>query len=258
MRALKAGNIWALMSKELLSQLVTPLLYVVLAAFTVLVGFFFFINLQHFNAQQQQLALLPNMASNLNESVVQPYWQTIEILLLFVIPVLAARSFPEEKQRGTFELLMTSPLSLGEIVLGKFFGFSLLLLLILGVALLFPVVLLLLADPEAAPIFVGFFGLSLFALGLLAINISLATLLRNQTLASFIGMVISLFLFFIEVLAGRWKGILGEFFKHLSPAYNSEWFLKGVISVPGIIYFLSLMVFGVFLSIRMLEAERWR
>ncbi|HQH27976.1 MAG TPA: ABC transporter permease, partial [Oligoflexia bacterium] len=158
--------------REIRSAFATPLAYVVIAGFSLLAAFFFFSFLSNFNNQLRQTMLFASVKPSLNELVVMPYFQTLEIILIFLVPLLTMRSIAEEKRSGTFEVLITSPISGAGIVMGKFIGAAVIALVMLGISLLYPAVLIVLADPEPGPILAGFFGLVLFALSFIAVGIA--------------------------------------------------------------------------------------
>src|SRR5438128_10122583 len=107
----------------------------------------------------------PEMLSrfNLNQMVVIPLLHNMSVLLIFIVPAITMRMFPEEKRSGTYELLLTSPIRVGEIVLGKFLGGLALVLLMVALSGLVGVLLLLYGNPEVALMFCGYLGLALMA-----------------------------------------------------------------------------------------------
>ena len=244
--------------KELRSSFVTPTAYVVIAGFLLVSGFFFFTLLNQYNTFLHQAALLPNIEPNLNEWVIHPYYQTIQIVLLFLIPILTMRSLAEEKQRGTFELLATSPLSVGDIVFGKFLGVAGVTVLMLGISFIFPGMLIVVADPEVAPIWVGFLGMVLFALSYVSLGIAVSAFTRSQTIAGVVSLVVMLLFFVIDAPASRIEGPVADVLSYLAPAKQADLFLKGVVEGANIVYFASVIVLGLFITARALEAQRWR
>src|SRR5262249_5030415 len=119
-------NTLTIAGRELRSYFSSPVAYVLIAAFLALAGYFFFAILSAFN---QMLAIYSMMRNpemlqryNLNEMVIRPLLGNMAVLLIFIVPALTMRMFPEEKRAGTYELLLTSPVRIGEIVAGKFLG----------------------------------------------------------------------------------------------------------------------------------------
>lgn len=244
--------------REIKSNFVTPLAYVVLSGFMLLSGFFFFGLVQRYNSLLEQSALLPNIQPSINLWIIVPYFRTIQVVILFVVPLLTMRLLSEDRRQGTYELLATSPISPAEIVWGKYLGLVFMLTLQVLLSAVFPLALALQSDPEIPPILIGVFGLWLFAISCGAIGLAVSSFSKSQTLSGFLSLVVLLVLYVIDVQSGYFGGFGMEILHYLSPAEHMEMLLKGVITPRDLTYFLSLMSVGLFVSIRILEAERWR
>jgi ABC-2 type transport system permease protein len=254
-------NIVAICKRELLSFFVSPIAYFVITGFTLLVGFFFFQGLAFFARIFEMAPMMnfrPGQMPNLNEYVVQGLYQTMIVILVFMVPLLTMRTVAEEKRRGTFELLITSPLSISEIVLGKFMGLSVVILIMLGITFIFPGLLIVYGNPEVAPILSGFLGVVLCTLAFASIGMAASSFTENQIVAGISSMVALLLLYVIQSPSETTGGTVAEVLRYLSPVAQVTDLVKGVITLKSIIYFISLTVFGLFLSQRALEAHRWR
>ena len=115
-------NVWIITRRDLGSFFNSPVFYVITTVFLIIYSFIFFNILNFFSFQSLQAGQLQamGMSLNLNEMVVEPSLQNMSVILLMIIPVITMRSFAEEKKTKTFRLLLSSPLPLREIVLGKF------------------------------------------------------------------------------------------------------------------------------------------
>lgn len=254
-------NIVAICKRELLSFFVSPVAYFVITGFALLVGFFFFQGLALFNRLLSMAPMMnfrPGQMPNLNEYVIQGLYQTMIVILVFMVPLLTMRTIAEEKRRGTFELLITSPLSVSEIVLGKFLGLSLVILIMLGITFIFPGLLMVYGNPEVAPIFSGFLGVVLCTLAFASIGMAASSFTENQIVAGISSMVALLLLYVIQAPSETSGGAVAEVLRYLSPVAQVTDLVKGVVTVKSIVYFVSLTIFGLFLSQRALEAHRWR
>ena len=111
-------NIWSLVKKEVRAYFGSPIAYVVIAGFLLLVGYFYYSLMSWFNATAMQMAQNPYYAQqvNINDMVFSPLFHNMTIILILVAPLLTMRLLAEEKKTGTDELLFTSPLSVGEII----------------------------------------------------------------------------------------------------------------------------------------------
>jgi ABC-2 type transport system permease protein len=254
-------NVFAICKRELLSFFVSPIAYFVITGFTLLVGFFFFQGLAFFARIFEMAPMMnfrPGQMPNLNEYVVQGLYQTMIVILVFMVPLLTMRTIAEEKRRGTFELLITSPLSIFEIVLGKFMGLSVVILIMLGITFIFPGLLIVYGNPEVAPILSGFLGVVLCTLAFASIGMAASSFTENQIVAGISSMVALLLLYVIQSPSETTGGTVAEVLRYLSPVSQVTDLIKGVISLKSIVYFTSLTIFGLFLSQRALEAHRWR
>lgn len=251
-------NMLTIAGKEVQMSFVTPIAYVIIAGFMFLSGFFFFICLEQYNGYVQQAALTSETPANLNEWVVLPFYQTLEVILVFLVPIMTMRAIAEEKRNGTFELLITSPVSVNDLILGKFFGFAVVMSVMLLCSFAFPLGLMVFADPENLPIIIGFLGILLFTLSLVPLGIAVSAFTKNQTVAGVVGVVLSLLLFIVNAPAQKMTDAWAKILDYLAPLTHIEPMLRGVIEGGDLVYFISLILIGLFVANRALEVERWR
>jgi ABC-2 type transport system permease protein len=255
-------NILAIAAKDIRSQFVSPIAYVVLTGYLLLAGWFFFNLLFRFNFLLQLYLSFRNPEAmqrlNLNEFVIAPLLHNLSVILVILIPVITMRSFAEEKKSGTYELLMTSPLSVTEIVLGKFFGafaFVLIMVLLTGV---FPLILVLYGNPEPGIILSGYLGLLLLATAFVSVGLLTSSLTDNQIIAAVSCLVALLLLYVIAWPADNAGSGMGALLKYASLTEHFGEMVKGVIDTRDLTYFLSVIVFALFLTQRSVESLRWR
>lgn len=260
-------SIFAIAKREVLSFFVSPIAYFVIAGFFLIGGFFFFQLLGLFNLYVEQFDAMPfgagsqYEAPNLNQWVIEGFFHTLLVILVFLIPMLTMRLLADERRNGTFELLITSPVSVAEVVLGKMFGIAFVLLVMIGMAGLLPLFLVLIGAPDVPPILSGLLGVYLCALGFASIGMALSSFAENQVVAAVSAMVVLLLLYVIHTPAeglSQSSPMLGEILMSLSPVMQVRDMLRGVISLKAAVYFISLIGLGVYLSQRALEAYRWR
>jgi ABC-2 type transport system permease protein len=255
-------NILAICKRELLSFFVSPIAYFVITGFALLVGFFFFNYLAFFARMFEMSQMMAfrgrGELPNLNQMVVEGLFQTMVVILVFLVPLLTMRIVAEEKRRGTFELLITSPVSVLELVLGKFLSLAVVIVVMLAISFVFPLLLMVYGNPEIPPIISGFFGVVLCALGFASIGMAVSSFTENQIVAGVSSMVVLLLLYVIQAPAESLGGTSAEVLRYLSPIDQVQQFLRGVISLKSLAYFFSLILSGIFLSQRALEAHRWR
>ena len=255
-------NILTIARREIHSFFISPVAYFVITGFLLLAGYFFFNFLAIYNEVLRRYAMMPYRDTmnvpNLNQWVVEGFFQTLLIILVFFIPLLTMRTIAEEKKRGTFELLITSPLSVKEIVLGKFVGVALVIVIMMGCTFGFPLLLYVFGNPEFWPIVSGLCAVVLCSLAFASIGMAVSSFTENQIVAGVSSMVVLLLLYVIHAPAESLGGTAGDVLNYLSPTMQVRDLVRGVVSVKSLTYFFSLIIFGLFLSERALEAYRWR
>jgi ABC-2 type transport system permease protein len=255
-------NALTIAGKELRSAFVSPIAYVVLTGFMLLGGWFFFNLLSRFNFLIQIYASMRNpeaqMRLNLNEFVVAPLLHNLSVVLVILVPVITMRSFAEEKRAGTYELLMTSPLSITEIVAGKFLGTVAFLFVMLGLTAVYPAILLAYGDPELGIIASGYLGLFLLAIGFATVGLLTSSFTDNQIIAAVTCLVILLLLYVIAWPAETAPPTIGAVLKYLSLTEHFSEMVKGIIETQHLVYFGSVIVLALFLTHRSVESVRWR
>lgn len=256
------SKIWSICKRELLSYFVSPIAYILLTGFLLIGGYFFLNLLSYFNIIIERYAQMPfyqgAAAPSINQMVVEQLYQLLIFLLVFIVPFLSMRLIAEDRRRGTFELLITSPLSVSDIVLGKFLGVAIIVVLMVLVNWAFPALLILYSDPEIPPIFSGLLGVILCALAFASITMAISSFTENQIIGGILGAVALVSLYFAYIPAETIGGGIGNFLRDLSPAIQAQDMIRGVISFKSVSYFVSAIIFGLFLTQRVVEAQRWR
>src|SRR5439155_9466492 len=153
-------NIIAIARKELRSYFASPIAYIVIGFWALLYGYFFVFILNIFvrNSMQMGQFGMGQQSMNVNQQMIRPLLQNVTILVLFLMPMVTMRTYAEEKRSGTIELLLTSPLTDFQIILGKFLGALALWAVMLVVSLIHIGVLFVYGKPEWKPIVVGYLG----------------------------------------------------------------------------------------------------
>jgi ABC-2 type transport system permease protein len=253
-------NIWSLMKKEVRAYFASPIAYVVISGFLLLVGYFFYSLVWWFNAQAMQMAQNPYYAQqvNINQMVFSPLFHNISIILILVAPLLTMRLLAEEKKSGTDELLYTSPLSIFQIVLGKYLAALVMLAAMLGLTAVLSIFAFVHGNPELAPWLTGYLGLFLMGATFIAIGLFYSSLTENQIVAAFLTFV-TLLLFLVlswvtSTGSGGWREVVG----YLSFSQHFEDMTRGILDTKDIVYYVSLSFFGLFLAHSVIQSRRWR
>ncbi len=179
-------NIWAICNKEIKTYFTSPIAYVITFVFLFVTGFFFYSLILWFDSYSMQASRYPEAIQqlNINQMVYSPLFHNISIILLFTIPLLTMRLFAEEKKRQTDELLFTSPLSVGQIILGKYFASLFVLVVMLLLTGILSIFTFAYGNPEFAPILNGYLGLFLMGAAFLAIGIFFSSVTESQVVAA--------------------------------------------------------------------------
>jgi ABC-2 type transport system permease protein len=252
-------NIWTICRRELYSYFVSPIAWVLLTIFACLSGVFTYI----ISASFVRISLESQMGGqtqpmNLNEQVIAPLLSNIAVVGLFLIPLISMRLFAEEKRQGTIELLITSPVHDIEVVIGKWLSAVLMYSALLGVLLLDFSFLFIYGHPDWRPVVTGFLGILLQGATLLAFGTFVSTLTKNQIVAGAIGFSLSLLLWIINWTTSFGNSVTIQVLNYLSIVSHMDSFSRGVIDTKDLIYYLSMIFFGLFLTSRSLESLRWR
>jgi ABC-2 type transport system permease protein len=256
-------NILAIVERELRAYFSSPIAYVVLTIFVFLSGIFF----RSILSQVMQMGLMSQMQAqqlgprpmDMPSMISRGFLSTMSVILLFIMPMLTMGLFSEEKKRGTIELLLTAPLTDLQVVLGKFFAavaFYVILLLSTWVPM---AALYLYSTPASGPILTAYLGLLLYGLSIVAIGLFISTLTENQIIAAVISFGTVMVLWLVDVVANNMDSPAGKgLLSYLSILGHLEDFMKGVLSTSHIIFYLSLMLVGLFLTYRSIDSLRWR
>ena len=253
-------NVWVIAKKELRAYFTSPIAYVIITVFLVLVGFFFYNIMLWFNAQAMQMAQNQYYYQqiNINQMVYQPLFNNMSIILLLMLPLLTMRLFSEEKKIGTEELLYTSPISVNQIILGKFLASLAVLLAMLGLTACLSIFTFIYGNPEVASILIGYLGLFLLGAAFIAIGIFFSSLTENQIVSAILTFG-ALLLFWVlnwasSSAAGLWKGVLN----YVSFLQHFDNMTQGILDTTDVVYYLSFAFFGLFLTHSVIQSRRWR
>jgi len=250
-------NILAIANKELRSYFSSPIAYIIIGFFLLPFGVFFFLYLRAFVQQSMQQAQFGG-AMNINQNVIRYVLQNASVIILFVMPMITMRTYSEEKRSGTIELLLTSPLTDVQIIVGKFLGALGLYVAMLLVTVVYIAILFVYGNPEWRPLVASYLGLLLMGGAFLSIGLLISSTTNNQIVAGIISFVVFLMLWIVGWFAESSGPVIGTITKYLSITEHFDDFSKGIIDTKHVIYYLSLITFGLFLTAKSVDSERWR
>lgn len=256
---MKFSNIWLIAKRDFKSSFTTPVAYVVLAFFLGMMGATFYSSVVGFNAAVMQYQQFnQGHALSLTEGVINPLYGMMTTIFLFLAPALTMRLFAEERKNLTFPLLMTSPVKLWEIVLGKWLSAVLILLVIFSITSVYPIVLFLAGNPDGGALLTTILGTFLIASSFLAFGTLFSAMTENQFIAFICAFFGNLLLWMINWFAGQGTGPVTEFFQSLSIISHYMNFMRGMIHSGDLVYYVSFIFVSLFLTHRVLDSYRWR
>ena len=254
-------NIITLIGKELKLYFISPVAYAVGAVFLIIVGFLFYNIVAIFARQSLQFMRLQGITPQLDihEAVFRPTFLNMGVVLLLVMPILTMRLFAEEKKLKTVELLMTSPLTITEIVLGKYLAALLVYATLLALTFSMPVLIGFYSAIDWSPLGTSYLGLLLLGGAFLAVGLFSSSLTENQIIAAVIslGVLVCLWMLSIAVRTVS-SSTLGGLLTYLSLYEHLNHFIRGLLDTSDFIFYLSFIAFGLFLTHRVVESQRWK
>ena len=236
------NKILILAKKEIDSYFNSPLGYVVASVFLIVSGWLF-----------MQGFFIAGQAS------MRSFFNLLPILFVFILPAITMSLWSEEKRSGTIEVLMSFPIRAIEAVLGKFLSCFAFLFLMLAFTLFIPYMVSSLGDPDKGIIFAGYVGALLLGSSYIAIGLWISSITKNQII-SFIITIVIIFSFYAignSFIIGSFPSEIASVCKFLSFNTHFNSILRGVISLSDVAYYLSVIVFFLFLNIRVILLKKW-
>jgi len=224
--------------KEFRTYFVSPIAYIVISIFLIVIGWFFF-----------SAFFLINQASMRN------FFALLPIIFAFVIPAVTMRLFSEELNVGTYEILLTMPVTFREVVLGKFLAGVAFVAAMLLPTLAYPVTVSFLGDLDWGPVIGGYVGAVLLGAAFSAVGLFASSLTRNQIVAFIIGVAICFALVLIDKILFFLPAPLVGVLEYLGADFHFETISKGILDSRDILYFLSVTFIGLYATHLVMEEK---
>jgi len=259
------NNAIAIAKKELNIYFATPIAYVMFTLFVV-IGSYFFLRLLGAYEQASLMYMRfnqPEVMNRLNfqDAIFRNLFGNLGVILIFIIPFLTMRLIAEEKRTKTIELLYTTPVTPSQIVWGKYLASLGILACALLLTVTYPVLVQLVAKDtngvEWRSVGLGYLGLFLMGAAYMAIGLFISSLTESQVVAALITFVVLLMTWIIGWTASESEGWVREFVTYLASVSHLDSFSKGTLDLKDVVYFLSIIVLGLFATNRAVEAHRW-
>ena len=235
-------TVQAILWKEVQVYFSSPTAYIVALIFLSLTGFLF----------------ARDLSDPFPEASVANFLDGCALILILLAPAMTMRLLAEEQKLGTIELLLTSPVRDWEVVLGKYMASLVFLLAMIALTSYYVILLFVFADPDPGPIYSGYLGLVLYGGAALAIGLLASTFTSNQIVAAVVAMGLLLLLYLLGSVVSAERGLGATLLTAMGLKSNFDDFVLGIIDTKHIAYYVSLIAFFLFLTMRALESRRWR
>lgn len=231
----------AIFNKEFKSYFASPIGYIFAGVFMILAAMFF-LN----GCIAYQTADISAIFSNIN------------VVYLFLVSILTMRSFSEERNKKTDQLLLTAPCSISEIVLGKFLAAMSVLGVTVLVSLVFPIVLMMFGNPPVSEIIGSYLGFILLWGSFIAIGIFISALTESQMIAAVFTFGVLLLVYFLDgIVSGISNKTLASVLSWFSLMKRYNEFQNGILNLVNVVYYLSFIFSFLFLTVQVIEKRRY-
>lgn len=255
-------NIWLICRRELASFFFSPIAYVILAAWTLLLGVFYSGSFLNYAVISLQIMRNPQAAARLNltptSAILGPVFSSTTVVLLFMIPLLTMRLFSEEKKQGTMELMLTYPLRDIEMLLGKYLSAIIMYIIMLALTFVYPAILAAFVAVDWGVVGASYLGMFLMGSAFMAVGVFASSLTSNQIVAAMVAFMVLLASFVLDFLSVSSGPFVSELLRHLSLGLHLRSFIQGVIDTRDVIFLVNVNILCLFLAMRSLEYYKWR
>jgi ABC-2 type transport system permease protein len=249
--------------KEIKSFFLTPSFYFIAGVITLILSLLFPAHFSMFvTASQgpaQQMGGMGQQA-NIHYGLYLRHLSYMNLLLILVVPALTMKLFAEEKKLKTFDLLLTSPVTSWEIVIGKFIAVAVAIAALMVIALLYPLVTLMFVDKIHWPsLILAFSGIYVLSLIYVAMNLFCSSLTESVLIAFILSIILNVSIWFVgigvELVDSQWAR---QVFEHISLANQLSGLVEGALRIQTFAFFFSAVALFLFLAERVVESHRWR
>ncbi|MBE6936265.1 MAG: ABC transporter [Ruminococcaceae bacterium] len=231
----------AIMKRDLRSFFTSPIGYVVLAAFLLFCNFFFYsTNIQ-------------GGASSLSY-----VFNNMLLILVFLIPLVTMRLMSEEMKQRTDQMLLTAPVRVVDIVVGKYLSAMMVFVIALACTFTWPLIVTMFGDPAVYEIIGNYVAMTLLISCLVSVGIFISSLTESQIIAAILSFIVMIALFMFSSIASAVDNVVvSAVLNWLSVFSRYSGFTAGVFSLADVVYYISVTVVFLFLTTRVIEKKRW-
>jgi len=236
-------NTLAVFKKEYKTYFNTPIAYIIITVFLLITNWLFY----------KGFFLI-------NQATMRSFFGSMPWIFLFFVPAITMRLWAEEKRSGAIELIMTLPLKDIEVILGKYLASLVFLIITILLTLSIPITLSYMGEPDNGPIIGGYLGIIFLGSAYLAIGAFISSLTKNQIIAFILSIAVCFGLFIVgeNIVLMNVPYFIAPFLEYMGLGSHFASISRGVIDTRDIIYYLSIVVFFIYLNIRSVESRKWR
>lgn len=252
--------IFTLAARELRSLFLSPLAWSIIAVVQVILSMLFLLALQDFLVTQQPRLHMYSLPLGVTDFVVVPLYNSASIVLMLVVPLITMRVISEERRSRSLALLFSAPLSMTEIVIGKYLGVVAFFFIMTFIYSLMPISLLLAGSIDLGLFFSILLGALLMVCAFAAIGVFMSSLTNQPTIAAISTFGALLLLWIINMAGNNPGGGDGHFnlLSYLSMLTHYESFSRGIVNTTDVAYYLLVIITFMVLSVRRLDGDRWQ
>ncbi|MDO8686253.1 MAG: ABC transporter permease [Clostridiales bacterium] len=228
----------AIFWKEVKSYFYSPIAYVLIGLLILITSLFW-----------------PNLTARSGDLTI--HLSTMSFILIFFVPILTMRILAEDRKNGTEVLLITSPVSLTAVVIGKYLASLFVFLVIVGISFVYPIILIAYGGTLTVTLVGSYLGFILLGAALISVGIFASSLTENQVVAAVIGFVSLLIMWVADSIGPMIGGFISKILSWFSVLSRFSDFSKGILGLSPVVYYLSFISVFLFLTIRVIEKRRW-
>jgi ABC-2 type transport system permease protein len=225
--------------KELNAYFISPIAYIVISVFLLVTGWFFFATFFLFN-----------------QANLRTFYALLPVVFAFVIPAVTMRLISEELNIGSDEILLTMPVTVRDVILGKFFASVALIIAMMIPTLAYPLTVSFIGQLDWGPVVGGYLGAVFLGAAFCAVGLFASALTRNQIIAFIIGLAICFTLTLIDKMLYFLPRSLLGIFAYLGADFHFQNIAKGIIDTRDILYFVSVCFVGLYGAYLALQQKR--
>ena len=246
--------------KELSIYFTSPIFYVIASIFICISGIFFYNAMVYVSLLATKIAQYQvETGVDMNELLLRPVFSDMSMLIVFIVPIISMRLYAEESSQGTIELLFTYPLSDINVLAAKYLAGLSVLICILAITTVLMALMAVVATPDWGVVLSSYIGLVLMSGAILSLGVFASSLTKNQIVAAALTLGLVLGFWVIGWFAGAMPNTpLSEFLQEISLISHLSRFLKGLVTIKDIAFFVCFSIFFLSLTLRVLDSHRWR